>query len=175
MRQLNNITITANTVVIIFMSIVFVGAFLIFASTIVNTIVKPFLLPEKINTPPITLDSSFDEIASYIKQRRDLTANVSSVTLNQEQKTSVTAEVINGSGIPLAAKTLADELTGLGISVLRTANSEGEVVNSTISLKSEALFYRDKISEKLGSKSAEIKFEELDASYPFDIRIIIGR
>ncbi|GEM_PF-6366721 len=175
MRQLNNITITANTVVIVFMTVVFLAVFLIFASTAVNTIVKPFLLPEKINTQPIALDNSFDEIASYIKQRRDLTANVSSVTLNQEQKISVTAEVINGSGIPLAAKTLADDLTGLGISVLRTANSETEATNTAIALKSQALFYKDKITEKLGSKSAEIKFEELDASYPFDIRIIIGK
>ncbi len=175
MRQLNNITITANTVVIVFMTVVFLAVFLIFASTAVNTIVKPFFLPEKINTQPIALDNSFDEIASYIKQRRDLTANVSSVTLNQEQKISVTAEVINGSGIPLAAKTLADDLTGLGISVLRTANSETEATNTAIALKSQALFYKDKITEKLGSKSAEIKFEELDASYPFDIRIIIGK
>ena len=175
MRQLNNITITANTVVIVFMTVVFLAVFLIFASTAVNTIVKPFFLPVKINTQPIALDNSFDEIASYIKQRRDLTANVSSVTLNQEQKISVTAEVINGSGIPLAAKTLADDLTGLGISVLRTANSETEATNTAIALKSQALFYKDKITEKLGSKSAEIKFEELDASYPFDIRIIIGK
>ncbi|MBI2036442.1 LytR C-terminal domain-containing protein [Candidatus Microgenomates bacterium] len=175
MRQLNNINITANTVVVAILAIVFLAALAIFINTMVNTVVKPFWLSERQVSPPIALDSSFDEIVFYIEERRGLTANVSSATLNQEQKTSVTAEVINGSGIPLAAKTLADELTGLGISVLRTANSETEVTGSSVSLKSQVLFYKDRIAEKFGTKSAEIKFEQLDESYPFDIQIIIGK
>lgn len=175
MRRLSEVTIDTKTIVTA-VSVVFLFVALIsFAFTLFRSFIQPFFLEESTPSSTLTLDASFDEVVEYLKNRggrQDLTAAPPSATLTEGR---FTAEVTNGSGIAGAARTLADALESLGITVSQIGNTEREVANTVIALKAKAEILRGSIVEKIGTKSAELRFEKLEDTYPFDIRIVIGR
>lgn len=145
-----------------------------FAFTVFTTFVKPFFLSKPKENTAISLDTLLDEAADYIAQRGGLTVTTPSATLTNEA-VEVTAEVINASGIPNAAKSVADGLTQLGITVSKIGNSTEPVDGKVLGLKDKALGFKDRIVQKVSTSSAEVRIEKLEETYPFDIRIVIGK
>lgn len=171
MLQITNLTKSITIVVAVF--ILFAGA--IFFNTAFSSVARPFFFDKEQEVSNVSLDKSLDEAVDYLRQREDLTASTPSATLVEEAKKQVSAEIINGSGKVGAAKALADELEELGITVAQISNSAESAEQTIIGLKSTALVYKDDIVSKIGIRLGGIKFETPDNTYPFDIRIIIGR
>lgn len=146
-----------------------------FAYRVFTSIVKPFFLEKEDLPQTLLLVSDLEEAVAFIRLRGGLTVATPSATLIEEEETGVaTAEVVNGSGVPLAAQKLADLLADVGVTVSQIRNSS-EVRGTVVSLKDKSLLYKDAIVEKIGTESGAIRFETLEDSYPFDIRIVIGR
>lgn len=160
--------ITISIIVILILAGIF------FLYTVFTSVVKPLVFDKREDMSSTSLDTTLDEAVDYLKQRQDLTASTPSATLNVEAK-NIVAEIINGSGKSGAAKALADELEGIGITVSQVSNSSSESAITRISLKNTGLPYKDDIVAKIGTKSAEIQFETLQDSDTFDIRILIGK
>lgn len=147
---------------------------IVFGYTVFTSFVKPFFLDEPKKTADISLSTLLDETASYIAERGDLTLSSPSATLTIEEE-KFTAEVINASGVPNAAQTLADSLGELSITVSRIGNSADPVDGNVLSLKSKASLLRESLVAKISTDSANVRVETLAESFPFDIRIVIGR
>lgn len=156
---------------------VFIGVLAIlgiyFLFNIFTVIVKPLFLEDSQEKASVSLDASLDEAIDYLQKREDLTGSTPSATLTEESKI-LKAEVVNGSGIAGIARQLANELESIGI-VTEVGNSTVEAEDTVISLKVQASTLRDAITEKVGTKSGEIRFEVLDDTDTFDIRILIGK
>lgn len=169
-----HLTNKTNTIfTIIFLIGLFVGLAL-FTFTVFSAFVKPFFLTKPKEVSTISLDTLLDEAAEYISKRGGLTVATPSATLTNEA-VEVTAEVINASGVPNAARSVADGLTQLGITVSRIGNSTEPAEGNVLALKDKALVFRDRIVEKVSTNSAEVRIEKLEETYPFDIRIVIGK
>lgn len=172
-----------NKIVSIVFGIFLFGAAAYFLQNVFFSFIKPFFLDKKPPSVGVSLDSSLDEVVDYLRLREDLPAGRQDLTgaspsatlIVEENPISVTAEVINGSGVDGAARVLVDRLETIGISVPQVSNSTVESVDTIISLKANAQGLRDTIVEKIGTKSGELRFEVLDDNYPFDIRILIGK
>lgn len=170
-----------NKVIAIIFGLFLVLIFGYFVYVLYANIVYPFMLSKEKKDSAILFDSSFDEAIEFLRSRETvvvtsegLTGASPSATLTQAEEI-ITAEVINGSGIAGLARDLGDELATLGITVSQVSNSNSESNNTLISMKRTASRFRDRIVDKIGTKSGEIRFEILDDTDIFDIRILIGK
>lgn len=155
--------------------LVFLIATGFFVYRVFTSFVKPFFLTKEALPPTLVLDTVLDETAMYLQEKEGLTVSTPSATLIEEDQSLITAEVINGSGIAFAGRNLADSLTEAGIIVSQISNSSTEARGTVVSLKDKSLLYKDVVASKIGTTSGEIRFEKLQDTYPFDIRIVIGR
>lgn len=170
MLQMNNTSKITTIALFVFLAAT-VGIFIFVVGT---SVIRPFFFAGPGKATSVTLDTSFDDIVDYLRQREDLTVASPSATLTKEPNSALIAQIINSSGVEGAAKTLADALEPLGITVTQLGNSTPSGT-TIVALKSKALSYKDTIVEKIGTKSAAVRFEDLDDTDAFDIRITLGR
>lgn len=122
----------------------------------------------------LKINEGLDEAANYIGQKEDLTSPSFIATLDKEENSKL-AEIINGSGVSLDTEAIVNSLRLSGIKVAQISNSQIKSENTVIALKDGSLSYKQTIVDKIGTRSGEIRFEKLDDSYLFDIRIIFGK
>lgn len=134
----------------------------------------PFLWEKNEAISSIKLNEGLDEAAAYIGQKEDLTSPAFLATLDKEESSKL-AEVINGSGVPLDTEAMSAAFKAVGITVAQIGSSQDVAENTVIAFKENSLSYKQTVVDKIGTRSGEIRFERLDDSYPFDIRIIIGK
>lgn len=135
--------------------------------------ISGLLLYKTPTPPPVTIDETLTKVVSQLEKTPFLTASNSSVTLTTEPGT-ITVEIINGSGVAGAARTLAEQVTRRGFTVSRIRN--GTISAQTIvSLKPKANAFRSSIVSDIGTSSATIQFQTLENSYPYDVRITLGQ
>lgn len=138
-------------------------------------VIHPWFFEERQERTSPSLDKALDEVAGYLLQREDLTESSPSARLIEGSTSEITAEIINASGVPFAAKNLGEALETLGLAVSQLGNSQAESEETIISFKDKALFLKDRVSEKVGSRSGGVSVSRLDDTYPYDIRVVIGR
>ena len=146
-----------------------------FVYRVFTSFVEPFFVAKEVLPPTLDLDSNLGQTAMYLREKGGLTVSTPSARLIEEDINPITAEVINGSGIVFAGRNLADSLSEAGIIVSKISNSSTEVSGTVISLKDKSLLYKDVVASKISTTSGEIRFDKLQDTYPFDIRIVIGR
>lgn len=168
MRQLTDITINQTTLTIGGLTVFLLVALGICISVVFVHFIKPFFLETDEQVSSIELNAEIDEIGQTLRQRRDLTPNTPSATL------TIVAEIINSSGVEGVASRLAEELEALGIDVVNVTNGVSSEA-TIVAVSQRALFLRDNIVEKIGTRLGELRFEDLSETSEVDIRIVIGR
>ena len=90
-------------------------------------------------------------------------------------RTKITLEILNGSGIAGAAKETADRLSSLGYQTIKVANASEEVANTQVFLSSEMEKFKSEFLKDLETdlKEATISGELEDSTA--SARIIIGK
>lgn len=158
-------------------TIAYILALILSAGTFFNTVFRsltPFLWEKNEAISSIKLNEDLDEVVAYIRQKEDLTSPAFLATLDKEESSKL-AEVINGSGVPFDTEAMIMSFKAAGITVSQIGNSQDVAENTVIAFKENSLSYKQTVVDKIGTRSGEIRFERLDDSHPFDIRIIIGK
>ena len=98
MRRLSNITITTYALFVGIGIMIASLATISFIYVLVQSIIKPFFLEKSSQPTTVLLDSSLDDVASFMRQRGgDLTVSSPSATLNKEANQPVGGEETSSS------------------------------------------------------------------------------